>query len=291
VFLAAADQEHFSRAAVELHISQPAVSSHVKDLERYLGVQLFERVGREVRLTRAGQVVKDYAQRIVDLGLELEQATEDVKAGSRMHLTIGASTTPGGYLLPPLLSSFCERHPAVDVAVEIDNTAAIADRLRGGKLNVGLLGAEVVSPDLKLWPWREDRLVLVVAPGHRWHGCRIQIRDLLKETLVAREPGSATGELTREALAAAGISMRATAVLGNSEAVKGAVARGMGVAFLSESAVAHELADRKLGECTVAGLTITRTLQVAQTSTRRLTPAEAAFTDWLCSNVSSNLEH
>jgi len=277
VFLAAADHEHFSRAADSLHISQPAVSAHVKDLERHLGVDLFERVGREVRLTKAGQLVKVYARRMLDLGVELEQAAEDVKGVSRPHLKIGASTTPGAYLLPALLGSFSERHPEVEVAVEIGNTAAIANRIHSGELHVGLLGAKVVSPGLHLEPWLDDTLLLVVAPGHRWHGRQIEACELAEEALVAREPGSATNDVTRQALHAAGVSMRTALVLGNSEAVKGAVARGMGVAFLSEAAVVREVADGRLGRCAVQGFTIKRTFQLARALGRRLTAAEAAF--------------
>ncbi len=277
VFAAVADQQHYSKAAEILHTSQPALSVHVRDLERYFGVALFERLGRGVRLTDAGQMVHDYAKRLLALALELEEAVDDFKGVRAGRLSIGASTTPGAYLLPALLSSFRHRYPAIAVAVEIANTATIAERIRQGELHLGLLGEPLADLELELEPYVEDELLLVVPPTHRWAGRTIRVRDLNDEALIAREDGSATDDVTRQALAKAGLDIGPSLVLGNTEAVKGAVAGGLGVAFVSACAVVHEISSGRLAECRVRGLAIKRRFQIARRRGRRLSAAEQAF--------------
>ncbi len=277
VFATVADQQHYSKAAEILHISQPALSVHVRDLERYFGVPLFERIGRGVRLTDAGQMVHGYAKRLLAITLELEEAVDDVKGVRAGRLSIGASTTPGAYLLPALLSSFRRRYPAVAVAVEIANTATIAERIREGELHLGLLGEPLADPELELEPYVEDELLLVVPPGHRWAGRQIGVKDLDQEALIVREEGSATDDVTRQALAKAGLDIGPSLVLGNTEAVKGAVAGGLGVAFISACAVVHEISSGRLAQCRVRGFAIKRRFQVARRRGRRLSAAEQAF--------------
>jgi DNA-binding transcriptional LysR family regulator len=277
VFAAVAEQQHYSKAAATLHISQPALSVHVRDLERYFGLPLFERVGRGVRLTDAGHMVHGYAKRLLALTLELEEAVDDVKGVSAGRLSIGASTTPGAYLLPALLSSFRQRYPAVAVAVEIANTAAIAELIREGELHLGLLGEPLTDPDLELEPYLEDELLLVVPPTHRWADRQIGVKNLNEEPLIVREEGSATDDVTRQALAKAGLDIGPGLVLGNTEAVKGAVAGGLGVAFVSACAVVHEISSGRLARCRVRGFAIKRRFQIARRRGRRLSAAEQAF--------------
>lgn len=277
VFAVTAQHEHFSRAAESLHISQPAVSVHVKDLERYFGVALFERLGGGVRLTESGQLVYGYAKRVLELVVELEAAVNDANDAGSGHLRIGSSTTPGTYLLPMILGRFRSRYPAVTIAVEIANTAAIAERIRHGDLHFGLLGRPIRDRELHLEPWVEDELRLILAPGHPWANLCIEARDLLSQPLIAREDGSATDEVLREALESAGVSSRPTLVLSSTEAVKNAVANDLGVAFVSSSAIEHELAEGRLAQARVAGLTVRRTFQLAHRTGRRLTAVDEAF--------------
>lgn len=281
VFAAVAEPEHYSRAAETLGISQPALSAHVHDLERYLGVALFERAGRGVRLTDAGRLVRGYARQILALAGELTEAVDDLGALRRGQLRLGASTTVGDYLLPAALAAFRQAYPAVQVAVEIANTGRVVDRLRHGEIHLGLIGEPVADPDLVVEPYRDDELVLIVPPGHRWSGGTVPQAELAGEPLIAREPGSATREVVEAALAAAGVRLPIGFELGGTEAVKGAVAAGLGVAFVSACAVQQELASGRLARAEVAGLQIRRQFQVARRRGRPLTAAEAAFLELL----------
>ncbi|MGN6697643.1 MAG: LysR substrate-binding domain-containing protein, partial [Thermomicrobiales bacterium] len=237
VFAAVAEHEHYSRAADALRISQPALSVHVRDLERYFGVALFERAGRNVRLTDAGRLVQDYARRILALTVEMDEAVEDLRGLRAGQLRLGASTTIGEYLLPDALAAFRRQYPGVEVAVEIANTARIADRLRHGELHLGVIGEPLANPDLELTPYRDDELVLIVPPDHPWATQTITIADLGTAQFVVREAGSATREVAEAALNAAGVRRTEALELGGTEAVKGAVAAGLGVAFVSACAV------------------------------------------------------
>lgn len=277
LFAAVAEQEHYRHAAERLGISQPALSTHVRDLEAYLGVSLFERSGRGVCLTEAGRLVHSYARRILALARDLDDAVADLRALRAGELRLGASTTIGEYLLPAALGAFRKRHPNLNVAVEIGNTTHIVDRLRHGELHLALIGEPSNNPDLELAPYLDDEIVLIVAPSHRWAGATVALTDLPSEPLVAREPGSATRGVAERALTAAGVSVPIGLELGGTEAVKRAVIAGLGVAFVSACSVADELAAARLSRVNLPGLTIKRQFQVARRRGRRLTPSEEAF--------------
>ncbi|MGN6565073.1 MAG: LysR family transcriptional regulator [Thermomicrobiales bacterium] len=281
VFAAVAEHEHYSRAADALRISQPALSVHVRDLERYFGVALFERAGRNVRLTDAGRLVQDYARRILALTVEMDEAVEDLRGLRAGQLRLGASTTIGEYLLPDALAAFRRQYPGVEVAVEIANTARIADRLRHGELHLGVIGEPLANPDLELTPYRDDELVLIVPPNHPWATQTITIADLGTAQFVVREAGSATREVAEAALNAAGVRRTEALELGGTEAVKGAVAAGLGVAFVSACAVERELAAGWLARVSITGLVIQRQFQLVRRRGHRLTAAETAFVQLL----------
>jgi LysR family transcriptional regulator, transcriptional activator of the cysJI operon len=281
VFATVAEYEHYSRAADVLRISQPALSVHVRDLERHFGVALFERAGRNVRLTDAGRVVHGYARRLLALASELDEVVADLRGLRAGQLRLGASTTIGEYILPAILGAFRRRYPGVGVAVEIANTGRVADRLRHGELHLALLGEPLTDPELLLEPYRDDALSLIVPPGHPWARRVIAPEQLAGVQLVAREAGSATRDVAEAALATLGVRPPIALELGGTEAVKGAVAAGLGVAFVSACAVAPELAAGRLAEATVRGLTIRRQFQVARRRGRRLTAPEEAFLAFL----------
>ncbi|GAC1400367.1 MAG: selenium metabolism-associated LysR family transcriptional regulator [Chloroflexota bacterium] len=277
IFAAVAEHEHFSRAAEALAISQPAVSAQVRALEQHYGTALFERAGRGVRLTESGRLVQGYARRILALAVELDEAVSDLQGLRTGQLRVGASTTIGDYLLPPVLGAFRAQYPGIGIALEIANTARIVDRLRHGELHLGLLGEPVAGGDLDAEPYHDDTLVLIVPPAHRWAGRQVALGELSSAVLITRERGSATRAVTEEALAGVGIRLDAGMELGGTEAVKGAVAAGLGVAFVSACAVQQELTSGRLAQATTPGLEIRRQFQLARQRGRQLTSAEKAF--------------
>src|SRR5215831_9216741 len=166
IFHAVAQAGSMTLGAERLDISQPAVSKQVQQLERALGVHLFDRIGRRVYLSQAGEILADYARRLFALAHEAETAMADVRAVGRGRLVIGASTTIGTYLLPGVVAAFWRRHPRVEVLVEIDNTEQVHRRLAGLELDVGLTEGFVEDEELVAEVFHRDELVVIARPDH-----------------------------------------------------------------------------------------------------------------------------
>src|SRR6516165_3036936 len=278
VFHAAAQAGSMTRGAERLDISQPAVSKQVRQLERALGTHLFDRVGRRVRLSRAGEVLADYARRLFALAPEAEEAMTDVRAAGRARLAIGASTTIGTYLLPGVLAEFWRRHPRVELLVQIENTKQVHRRLAGHELDLGLTEGPVEEGELDAEVFHQDELVMIAAPGHRLAGRpRVPLSAVREEPFILREPGSGTRAVEERALARLKLPVRVVMALGSTEAIKRVVAAGVGLAVVSRLAVDAECAAGTLAVLPVAGLRIARPLHLVRRRGRRDGPALQAF--------------
>src|SRR6516225_10516027 len=159
IFHAVAQAGSMTLGAERLDISQPAVSKQVRELERALCVPLFDRIGRRVRLSQAGELLADYARRLFALAHEAQEAMADVRAAGRGRLLVGASTTIGAYLLPGVLAEFWRRHPRVELLVQIENTEQVHRRLAGHELDLGLTEGPVAEGELDPEVFHQDELV------------------------------------------------------------------------------------------------------------------------------------
>ena len=278
IFHAVAQAGSMTRGAELLDVSQPAVSKQVRELERALGVSLFDRVGRRVRLNQAGETLADYARRLFALARAAEEAMADVRAVRRGRLVIGASTTIGTYLLPGVVAEFWRRHPGVELLVEIENTEQVHRRLAGHELDLGLTEGLVQDEDLDAEVFYQDELVLIAAPGHRLAGHpRVALSAVREEPFILREPGSGTRAVEERALARLKLPVRVVMALGSTEAIKRVVAEGVGLAIMSRLAVGVECAAGTLAVLPVAGLRIARPLHLVRRRGRRDGPAQQAF--------------
>jgi DNA-binding transcriptional LysR family regulator len=278
IFHAVAQTGSMTLGAERLGISQPAVSKQVQELERALGVPLFDRIGRRVHLSQAGETLADYARRLFALAREAEEAMADVRAGGRGRLAIGASTTIGTYLLPGVLADFWRWHPRVELLVQVENTEQVHRRLAGHELDLGLTEGPVEEEDLEAEVIHRDELVLIAAPGHRLAGQgRVALSAVREEPFILREPGSGTRAVEERALARLKLPVRAVMVLGSTEAIKRVVAEGVGLAIVSRLAVAAECAAGTLAVLPVSGLPIDRPLHLVRRKGRRDGPAMRAF--------------
>jgi DNA-binding transcriptional LysR family regulator len=281
VFLAVARAQSFRRAAETLHLSQPALSQHVRELEGALGARLFDRLGRAVHLTEAGRILEDHATRLFATLTDAQHAIADLQGLERGTLAIGASTTPGIYVLPGVLGVYRQRYPAIEVALQLGNSAQIEALVRTGDIDVGVVGDAGTNPaEATLAARVEDELVLVVGPTHAWARRRdIAPAELSGQPLLLREPGSATRQVTERALARAGVAYRGGMVLPHTEAIKRGVLAGLGVAFVSIYAVQGEQATGQLRSLRVRGLRIMRHFHVIHHAQRRPSAAARAFTE------------
>jgi DNA-binding transcriptional LysR family regulator len=279
VFLAVARARSFRRAAEALHLSQPALSQHVRELEGDLNARLFDRLGRTVHLTEAGRILEDHATRLFTTLTDARHAIADLQGLQRGTLAIGASTTPGIYVLPGVLGVFRQRYPAIEVTLRLGNSEQVEALVRGGELDLGVVGHGGATPaEANLAARVEDELVLVVGSAHAWARRRdIDPAELASQPLLLREPGSATRQVTERALAAAGVAFRPGMVLPHTEAIKQGVLAGLGVAFVSVYAIQGEQATGRLRPLRVRGLRIVRHFHLIHHERRRLSTAARAF--------------
>jgi DNA-binding transcriptional LysR family regulator len=278
IFHAVAQTGSMTLGAERLDISQPAVSKQVQELESALGVHLFDRIGRRVHLSQAGEILADYARRLFALEHEAAEAMADVLAVKRGKLVMGASTTIGTYLLPGVLAEFWRRHPGVEMLVQIENTEQVHRRLAGHEVDLGLTEGLVEDEDLEAEVFHRDELVMIAAPGHRLAGQpRVPISAVREEPFILREPGSGTRVVEERALARLKLPVRGVMALGSTEAIKRVVAEGVGLAIVSRLAVSAECAAGTLAVLPVAGLRIERPLHLVRRKGRRDGPALQAF--------------
>jgi len=278
-FLAVARAGSFRRAAERVHLSQPALSQHVGELERGLGARLFERRGRVVTLTEAGRILEDHALRVLATLAGAQEAITDLTGGGRGSLVIGASTTPGLYLMPALMGAFEREQPGISVDLRIANSRVIEEQVRANELDLGVVGGHGLAPGEEcLAAGMLDELVLIVAPGHAWaRRARLEPSILARERLLIREDGSATRQVTERALQQGEVKIGRTLVLGHTEAIKQAVIAGLGVAFVSIHAVRGELETGRLARVRVRGLDIHRHFHVIRNEAKMLTARAKAF--------------
>jgi DNA-binding transcriptional LysR family regulator len=245
---AVAECESFSRAADRLGISQPAVSMQLKKLEEAVGLPLVETRGRLVALTEAGRALAEYGGRMLRLNREAEEAMADYRSFRRGRLRLAASSTPGAYLLPRAVAAFRNAVPNVTVTLEVGNTRSALGLVAGGLADLAVVGeADPGEFDVVLAPLCDDRLCVVVAPGHPWAGRpQVTAADVANGPLILREEGSNTRAVLDRRLGALGLKANVAMELGATEAVKEAVAAGLGAAVLSGLAVAWDLTSGRM---------------------------------------------
>jgi len=283
VFLAVARAGSFRGATERLALSQPAVSQHIKELEEELGAVLFDRLGRSVSLTEAGRLLEAYAQRLFATAESARQAIGELSGLRRGRLQLGASTTPGIYLLPRIIGKFHARYPEIQVALRIANTREIEREIQGNGLDLGIVGGHIAGErETCVEANIDDELVLIVPPAHRLFRRReVAPAELGGERLIMREPGSATRQVAERLLGQAGHELKAAMELGHTEAIKQGVMAGLGVAIVSIHAVGAERRAGRLGIVRLKGLPLRRHFHVIRHQAKHLSPAARAFIELL----------
>ena len=262
IFLAVAETGNLTRAAQRLHISQPAVSKQLRELEKSLGMALFHRLSKGVRLTEGGEILLDYARQIFALESEATRALNELRQLARGHLSIGASTTIGVYLLPEICAQFRAAFPGIEVNLEIANTQEIQKRLLNNELDLGLSEGFSAAPEISAEVLGEDEIIVIAAPHHKLLGCKtLSLKQLFSETILWRESGSGTRAVVENALRDKGFSVPARVSLGSTEAIKRAVMAGDGIAFVSRLTVESELQNGALKQLKIADFALHRPLQ------------------------------
>jgi len=242
----------FTKAAETLHMTQPAVTFQVRQLEEHFNTRLFDRTHNRISLTEAGKRVFEYSDRIFEHYAEMESAVREMTGDVSGVLMIGASTTIAEYLLPALLGDFKKKYPDVNVQLKVSNSDGIVHMVENNVIDLGVVESPVMNKNLVVEVCRIDQLVAVVTPGHPLADrTSVSIGDLLEHPYICREEGSGTREVIAEYMTQQGVNagqVQLTMELGSPESIKGAVEAGMGVSIISLATVQKEL---KLGTLVV----------------------------------------
>jgi len=288
-FCAVVERKSFSQAAERLGVTQPAVSLQIRSLEERLGQQLFDRSGRRVEPTEAGLRLYRGAQRLLTLERQvLEDVAGEPEGPLRGQLAIGASTGPGGTVVPVLLCEFAEAHPEVTVDLSISDTQTIVDRVARRELELGIVGATPRNRSVAYEPFFRDEVILVCPPGHRYAGQTVSLDDLRGEPLIIMQEGAGVRQVIEDELRKSGKRLRDLKVrleLGLQESVKSAVEAGHGVTFISRTAVEPELAAGTLAAARVKGLEPSREISLVRAAGRVTTRVADAFVEFARARV------
>jgi DNA-binding transcriptional LysR family regulator len=285
VFVALVEQGSFTSAARHLQLSQSTVSGHIADLERRLGVRLVERERQGVRLTPAGDALIGPAREVLQAERTARMSVDELAGLLKGSLAVGGSTIPASYILPGLFARFHAEHPAIRLLLRTGDSREILECIRGADLEIGVVGAPPGDDSLQGVPIGEDRLVLVVAPGHPLAGKRkVRAKDLLDLPLVTREEGSGTRVVAERALAELLDEESVDRVpvaceVGSTEALKAAVRAGLGMAFVSDLAVRDDLEHGALRAVELDGFRVGRPFYLVSRAKASLSPAARAFRD------------
>jgi DNA-binding transcriptional LysR family regulator len=278
VFLSVAKHLNFTRAGDEVHLSQPSISVRVRKLEDELNVKLFEQLGKRVALTEAGQLLLPYARRVVAALDDARHAVEELQGLERGTLRIGASTTPGMYLVPKIIARFKRQYPKIDLHLEIKDTRRIEEEVVSNDVDFGFVGGHLIGAEVEVVPWLTDEIVLVAAPGSQLaQKKQLGVGDLKAGEFISREQGSATQAVVNSKLRDAGIQLETVMEMNNPEAVKKAVQSGLGVAFISRFAVETELKAKTLAAVKVKDFSLYRELKIVYRKDKHLSRAAQAF--------------
>lgn len=281
VFEAVARHLSYTRAAAELHMTQPAASMLVRQLEEALGVALFEQLGKRTHLTEAGREALVYARAVLQQLEELRAALDRLKGlgGGRLRLSVA---TTANYFAPELLAIFTRRYPGVAVTLDVTNREALLRQLAENAVDLVIMGQPPAEADVEAEPFLDNPLVVVAPPDHPLaHKRRIPLARLEAEIFLVREPGSGTRIAMERFFAEHGIRIRTGMEVGSNEAIKQSVQAGLGLGLLSRATLEQELALRRLVVLDVEHFPIMRHWYVVHRRGKRLTPVAEAFKDFL----------
>ncbi len=271
----------YSRAAQELRMSQPGVSTHIRQLEASAGLPLFEQVGRRIYLTSAGREMLRYSRAILQQLREAEDALAALKGirGGRLNLAV---ISAGDYFFPGLLAEFCRRHEGVTVSLSVNNREEILGQLADNTTDLSVLLRPPDGRDLLAEPFAPQPHVVIAPPGHALAGRqRISVAEVAREPFLVREQGSDT-RLAMEEFAAEGrVKFNVTMEIRSTETIKQAVIAGMGISFLSAHTIGRELELGRLAVLDVEGFPVMRRWHVVHHRSKRLPPVAVAFKEFL----------
>jgi DNA-binding transcriptional LysR family regulator len=290
IFEAVARNLSFSRAAEELHLTQPAVSMQVKQLETQAGLALVEQVGKKIHLTEAGTEVARFAGEVASRMKDCEDTLAAIRgvSGGRLHLAVVSTAK---YFAPRLLAEFSRRHPGVTVKLSVTNREQVIGELQANQVDLAIMGRPPRGLDVEATAFAKHPLGIIAPPDHPLARRRgLELSKLAGENFLIREPGSGTRMSMERVFADHRVRLASRMELASNETIKQAVMAGMGLAFLSLHTVGLELATGKLVRLDVRGTPVTRDWHVVSRKGKRLSPLAESFRAFLTADGAKLIE-
>lgn len=276
VFLCVCDEGNMTAAAEKLHIAQPSVSQTIAELEKYYNVKLFERLGRKLFITIAGQKLMNYARHIVNLSKEAENVMREINHNAVIR--IGASVTIGTCILNDIIRKFSNDNPNVKIISSVNNTKIIEQMLLLDQLDIGLVEGKIHSQGILYKPFLDDELVLVTDISHSLaKKSRVKILEIDNMEFIIREEGSGTRELFESVMASNGINWQVYGVFNNAETIKNTVAAGLAISIMSRMAVQKEVTMNELAIVEIEGVNFKRQFLIVYHKNKYISPVLDKF--------------
>lgn len=281
IFDAVARHLSFTRASKELHLTQPAVSMQIKQLEEAVGLPLFEQVGKKVYLTDAGEEMQRYSSAVLATLAEADQVFDEMRGLGRGRLRIAVAST-ANYFVPQLLASFCQRYPGVQVSLDVTNRKRLLEALSDNETDLVIMGKPPDSMELVSESFMDNPLVAIAPPSHPLAQEKdIPLERLQEETFLVREKGSGTRSATERFFVEHGVSLSSTMEMSSSESIKQGVEAGLGFGLLSLHTLEMELALKRLVVLDVRELPILRKWYIMHRSGKRLSGVAKSFKEFV----------
>lgn len=276
IFVTVVEEKSFSKASDIINLSQPTVSSHIKELENHFQCRLLDRMGKKTEPTRAGWILFEHARKMLALKDRTESAMLDFIGCTKGLLSIGGSTIPAGYILPGLMGPFIRQYPDVSVHLSSGDTRQIIEDVKYGRVELGVVGAKTRDAAIGQEVLLTDEMKLIVPPDHRWaHLPAIDCQKLTQEPFIARETGSGTWQSLCQSMADAGFDaaqLNTCMTMGSSVSVIQGILSRVGISILSTIAVADDLAKGRLAALSVNNLNLNRFFYLTLAKKRTQSP-------------------
>lgn len=289
-FDAVARHLSFSRAAGELHLTQPAVSMQIRQFEQAAGLPLLEHLGKKIFLTEAGRAVLSHARAVLRELEETQQSLAALQGVNQGTLDITLIST-AKYFAPRILAQFCSLYPGIRLKLAVNNRALLLQRLLNNEIDLAIMGHPPQGHGIVARPFARNPHAIIACPNHPLAGrSRLPLKALSRENFLVREPGSGTRMLMERVFRNHGMSVNATMEISSDETIKQAAMAGMGIGFLSLHTVELELQTGRLVMLAVAGMPVMRKWYVVHGKDRRLSPVARAFRDYLLTRAAASLQ-
>ena len=289
IFVSVVEKKSFSKASETINLSQPTVSTHIKELEEHFQCRLLDRLGKTTEPTRAGMILYDHAKQLLGLRDLTESSMLDFLGHTKGKLAIGGSTIPAGYLIPKLVGAFTKKFPDVAITLSAGDTMQIIDAIKQGKVELGVVGALKEDPAICQEKLRADEMKLIVPKGHKWANREsIDCSNLFSEPFIAREKGSGTWQSILKSMDRAGFNsqdLKPQVTMGNSVSVIQGILNQVGISILSTIAVANEIETGRVHALSVKGLDLNRYFYLTLPKKRTQSPICNKFIDFARQNI------